>query len=119
MPVQPRLRDGVLVVIYLHGFASSSQSGKATYLGQRLRAKGVKYAAPDLNLPDFSTLTVTRMIEQTHALIANEPEPVTLIGSSHLSVSKSAMNGAWRSLVWLPSLSKRPRPHLPLRRARA
>jgi pimeloyl-ACP methyl ester carboxylesterase len=70
------------VVIYLHGFASSSQSGKATYLGQKLRAKGVRFAAPDLNLPDFSTLTVTRMLEQTHALIANEQEPVTLIGSS-------------------------------------
>src|SRR6188768_2484022 len=76
------LQNSVLVVLYLHGFASSSQSGKATYLGQRLRAKGVKYAAPDLNLPDFSTLTITRMIEQTHALIANEPESVTLIGSS-------------------------------------
>jgi uncharacterized protein len=70
------------VVIYLHGFASSSQSGKATYLGQRLRAKGVKYAAPDLNLPDFSTLTITRMLEQTHALVEGEQEPVTLIGSS-------------------------------------
>jgi pimeloyl-ACP methyl ester carboxylesterase len=76
------LQDGVLVVVYLHGFASSSQSGKATYLGQRLRAKGVKFAAPDLNLPDFSTLTITRMIEQTQALVANEPEPITLIGSS-------------------------------------
>ena len=70
------------MVIYLHGFASSSLSGKATYLGQRLRARGVKYAAPDLNLPDFSMLTITRMLEQTRALIASEPEPVTLIGSS-------------------------------------
>ena len=70
------------MVIYLHGFASSSQSGKATYLGQRLRARGVKYAAPDLNLPDFSALTITRMLEQTRALIEDEPEPVTLIGSS-------------------------------------
>jgi len=83
VPLHPWLHDGVLsVVVYLHGFASSSQSGKATYLGQRLRAKGVSYAAPDLNLPDFSTLTITRMLEQTHALIAHEPEPVTLIGSS-------------------------------------
>jgi uncharacterized protein len=70
------------VVIYLHGFASSSQSGKATFLGRRLRAKGERFLAPDLNLPDFSTLTITRMLEQTRALIDAEPEPVTLIGSS-------------------------------------
>jgi pimeloyl-ACP methyl ester carboxylesterase len=70
------------MVIYLHGFASSSHSGKATYLGQRLRAAGVDFQAPDLNLPDFSTLTVTRMLEQTRALIGARREPVTLIGSS-------------------------------------
>jgi pimeloyl-ACP methyl ester carboxylesterase len=70
------------MVIYLHGFASSSQSGKATYLGQRLRACGVEFHAPDLNLPDFSTLTVTRMLEQTRVLIEAAAAPVTLIGSS-------------------------------------
>ena len=70
------------IVVYLHGFASGSGSGKATYLGQRLRERGVEFAAPDLNLPDFSTLTTTRMLEQTHALLAKGARPVTLIGSS-------------------------------------
>ena len=70
------------MVIYLHGFASSSQSGKAVYLGERLRARGVDFHAPDLNLPDFSSLTVTRMLEQTHALLETAREPATLIGSS-------------------------------------
>jgi pimeloyl-ACP methyl ester carboxylesterase len=70
------------MVIFLHGFASSSLSNKATYLGERLRAKGIEFHAPDLNLPDFSTLTVTRMLEQTHALIETSKTPVTLIGSS-------------------------------------
>jgi pimeloyl-ACP methyl ester carboxylesterase len=70
------------MVIFLHGFASSSLSSKATYLGERLRAKGIEFHAPDLNLPDFSTLTVTRMLEQTHALIETSKTPVTLIGSS-------------------------------------
>ena len=69
-------------MIYLHGFASGSQSGKATYIGQRLRERGIEFEAPDLNLPDFSTLTVTRMLEQTHALLVNAGTPVTLIGSS-------------------------------------
>jgi uncharacterized protein len=70
------------VVIYLHGFASSSQSGKATYLAERVRARGAAFHAPDLNLPDFTTLTVTRMLDQTGALLAAAPAPVTLIGSS-------------------------------------
>jgi pimeloyl-ACP methyl ester carboxylesterase len=70
------------VVIYLHGFASSSRSGKAVYLGERLRERGVDCQAPDLNLPDFSTLTITRMLDQTHALLETAAEPVTLIGSS-------------------------------------
>ena len=70
------------MVIYLHGFASSSHSGKAVYLGERLRAHGVDFRAPDLNLPDFSTLTITRMVEQTHALLETATAPVTVIGSS-------------------------------------
>jgi pimeloyl-ACP methyl ester carboxylesterase len=70
------------VVIYLHGFASSSHSSKAAYLGERLRERGVEVVTPDLNLPDFSTLTVTRMIDQTGALIDAASGPVTLFGSS-------------------------------------
>lgn len=70
------------MVIYLHGFASSSYSGKATYLGERLQQRGVQFLAPDLNFPDFSTLTVTRMLEQTGDLLDSAKTPVTLIGSS-------------------------------------
>lgn len=70
------------MVIYLHGFASSNRSGKATFFAQRLRDAGVPFEAPDLNLPDFSTLTVTRMLDQTAALIERAPGPVTLMGSS-------------------------------------
>ena len=70
------------MVLYLHGFASSARSGKATYLGERFRARGIEFHAPDLNLPDFTTLTVTRMLQQTHALLASATAPVTLIGSS-------------------------------------
>jgi uncharacterized protein len=70
------------LVIYLHGFASGSASSKATYLGRRLREHGIELQTPDLNLPDFSTLTVTRMLEQTRTLLEASPEPQTLIGSS-------------------------------------
>jgi pimeloyl-ACP methyl ester carboxylesterase len=70
------------LIIYLHGFASSAHSGKATYLGERLRARGFDVVIPDLNLPDFSTLTITRMLGQVEALIARARGPVTVFGSS-------------------------------------
>ena len=82
MPLPPGLHDEVLMVIYLHGFASSPHSGKAIYFAERYRAAGIEFHAPDLNLPDFSTLTVTRMLEQTRDLIDRASAPVTLIGSS-------------------------------------
>jgi pimeloyl-ACP methyl ester carboxylesterase len=69
--------------VYLHGFASSPHSGKATVLAGRLRELGIDLRCPDLNLPAFRSLTVTRMIEQTLALVAaGPPGPVALIGSS-------------------------------------
>ena len=70
-------------VVYLHGFASSPASSKAAFLERRLAAQGVPFHCPDLNRPDFSTLTVSRMIEQTTALISSLAEgPVVLFGSS-------------------------------------
>ena len=41
-------------VLYLHGFASSDASSKATFLAQRLQEQGISMRTPDLNLPDFS-----------------------------------------------------------------
>jgi pimeloyl-ACP methyl ester carboxylesterase len=82
------------VIIYLHGFASSAQSSKATYLGERLRARGQDVRVPDLNQPDFSTLTVSRMLEQTRALIDESSSPVTIVGSSlggYVAVNAAAM----------------------------
>ena len=69
-------------MIYLHGFASSSRSGKASFFAQRCREAGIEFEAPDLNLPDFSSLTVTRMLDQTRALLDRASGPATLIGSS-------------------------------------
>lgn len=70
-------------VLYLHGFASSSQSSKARYFGSRFADVGVRVHTPDLNEPSFETLTVTRMIEQAAAVVAAlPPGPVALMGSS-------------------------------------
>ncbi|MBA2306344.1 MAG: alpha/beta fold hydrolase [Acidobacteria bacterium] len=70
-------------IFYLHGFASSAKSTKAGFFAARLRAHGITLHTPDLNQPDFTTLTVSRMVDQvTQAIVAVPEGGVTLIGSS-------------------------------------
>jgi pimeloyl-ACP methyl ester carboxylesterase len=70
-------------VFYLHGFASSPLSTKASYLGERFGRHHIRLRCPDFNQPDFATLTMTRMLEQLGREIAAAGSgPVTLIGSS-------------------------------------
>lgn len=71
-------------IFYLHGFASSAASTKAGFFAAKLREHGIKLYTPDLNEPDFSTLTITRMVEQVTSTIDALPlaKPVVLIGSS-------------------------------------
>jgi pimeloyl-ACP methyl ester carboxylesterase len=70
-------------VFYLHGFASGAKSTKAGYLAGRLREHGVELISPDFNEPDFTTLTLTRMLDRLGAELARTAdEPVALIGSS-------------------------------------
>ena len=90
MPVQPRMPDAAVTspvapartVLYLHGFASSDQSTKATYLADRLRVHGITLRCPDFNLPDFASLTMTRMLNQLSSETLPHDQGVTLIGSS-------------------------------------
>jgi pimeloyl-ACP methyl ester carboxylesterase len=70
-------------VFFLHGFASSSRSTKAAYFRQKLAPLGVTFQCPDFNEPDFSTLTMTRMLEQLEDELGKAPGvPAALIGSS-------------------------------------
>ena len=70
-------------MFYLHGFASSPKSTKVGYFSERLREHGIEIQCPDFNEPDFSTLTMTRMLEQLGAEFARlDGKPVVLFGSS-------------------------------------
>jgi pimeloyl-ACP methyl ester carboxylesterase len=67
--------------IWLHGFASGPQSKKGLYLRARLEERGAHLVIPDLNLPRFFDLTVTRMLGQVDELAQGEGK-VVLFGSS-------------------------------------
>jgi pimeloyl-ACP methyl ester carboxylesterase len=70
-------------VIYLHGFASSPASSKATWYRRELETRGVGFTCPDFNQPSFETLTITRMLDQTReAIEAVSDGPIALVGSS-------------------------------------
>jgi uncharacterized protein len=120
VPLQAGVQgDALMRVFYLHGFASSAKSSKAVFLAEKLAARGVPFEAPDLNEPDFSTLTITRMINQVvHAIDAGSA-PVALIGSSlgafvavqvalqrasrvsHVVLLAPALDAGRNSLPWL------------------
>lgn len=70
-------------VFYLHGFASSARSKKGAYLNERFAAHGIAIRCPDFNEPDFSTLTMTRMLAQVAQEIETlSSQPIVLVGSS-------------------------------------
>jgi pimeloyl-ACP methyl ester carboxylesterase len=83
MPVLSGLPGTAVSVFYLHGFTSSGGSTKAGYFADRLQRHGIALRCPDFNLPDFRSLTMTRMLQQLEeALAAAGPSRATLIGSS-------------------------------------
>jgi pimeloyl-ACP methyl ester carboxylesterase len=83
VPMPAGLSAAFVTVFYLHGFASSPQSSKATFFAERCASRGIRLECLDLNQPDFSTLTISRMLQQLEKRIAAiPPGDVVLIGSS-------------------------------------
>ena len=79
-------------VLYLHGFASSARSTKAGYFGRKFEPLGVPFRCPDFNEPDWSALTMTRMLDQLEA-------ELTIAGDG--PVASQIRAGTRKSKSWL------------------
>jgi uncharacterized protein len=67
-------------LIYLHGFASSPQSSKARYFGEKLSGLGRLLETPELTQGDFEHSTLTQQLAFLDSFVAGQP--AVLIGSS-------------------------------------
>ena len=68
-------------VLYLHGFASSSQGRKVAALEAILAPEGVAIDAPDLNAPSFALLDFDAMVDRARDAARDRP-PDVMAGSS-------------------------------------
>jgi pimeloyl-ACP methyl ester carboxylesterase len=67
-------------VVYLHGFASSPQSGKAQFFKRKLTEQGIGIEIPRLDGGNFEALTITNQLAIIDQAVAGRP--TVLFGSS-------------------------------------
>ncbi|SVB43252.1 uncharacterized protein METZ01_LOCUS196106, partial [marine metagenome] len=69
--------------IYLHGFASSPSSKKATAFKSKFKKMGISLEVPDLEGGNFENMTLTRQMDiLSQSLDQSQNKRVCLIGSS-------------------------------------
>lgn len=88
--------------LYLHGFASSPQSTKARYMQQKFAELGLTLHVPDLNLTDFSTVTLSEQLDYLDRTYLHNNEPIIVFGSSlggFLAVQLAAKNPLVQKLI--------------------
>lgn len=88
--------------VYLHGFASSPQSGKAQFFRKRLAERGIDLDIPALDGGDFEHLTITGQLQVVDRAVAGQP--AILFGSSmggYLAALYAARNRNIEKLVLL------------------
>jgi pimeloyl-ACP methyl ester carboxylesterase len=67
-------------IVYLHGFASSPQSGKARFFGMKFAQLGVPFTAPQLDEGNFEGLTISGQLRVVEKAVGGDS--VVLMGSS-------------------------------------
>lgn len=88
--------------LYLHGFASSPQSTKARHMQQKFKQLGLTLHTPDLNLIDFSTVTLSEQLDYLNRTYLESNQPLVVIGSSlggFLAVQLAAQSPLVQKLV--------------------
>ena len=88
--------------LYLHGFASSPRSTKARYMQQEFKQLGLTLHTPDLNLTDFSTVTLSKLLDYINRAYLESNQPLVVIGSSlggFLAVQLAAQSPLVQKLV--------------------
>jgi pimeloyl-ACP methyl ester carboxylesterase len=71
-----------MLIVYLHGFASSPQSSKAQFFGGKFRAAGIPFDAPALDQGDFEGLTISGQLAVIGDAAGSGGPGTILMGSS-------------------------------------
>jgi len=97
-------------IVYLHGFASSPNSGKAQFFRRKFAAAGVPMEIPQLDEGNFEGLTISGQLKVIERAIAGKP--AILMGSSlggYLAALYSARHPEIERLVLLAPAFQFPR----------
>lgn len=81
-------------IVYLHGFASSPQSRKAGWFGERLQGRGHRVLTPQLDGGEFRNMTVSSMAAIVSETLGAVGQGETVLMGSSLGGYLAALYGA-------------------------